>query len=76
MDRVYGVAAGGVQNAVDIEIAFRGGRCADVGGFVGFADVQRGTIRVGINGDGADIHLTQGADDAERDLAAIRDQNL
>ncbi len=47
MDGFGAVLAGGVQNAVDAQVAFRGGRRADVLGFVGHAHVQRGAVGIG-----------------------------
>ena len=45
-------------------------------GFIGFADVERRPVGIGIHGDGADAHFAQGANDAQRDLAAIGYQNF
>ena len=73
MNRICAVTAGGIEYPVDIQIALRRGRCPDVSGFIGLADVQSGTIRVGVNGHGADTHLTQCAYNPQRDLAAIGD---
>ncbi len=36
----------------------------------------QGAIRVGVDGNRADTHLSQRADDSQRDLAAIGYQNL
>ena len=44
--------------------------------FVGFADMQRSAIGIGVNGHRANAHLAQSANDAQSDLAAIGDQNL
>ena len=76
MDGVGAVAAGGVEDAVDAEVAFGGGAGADVGGFIGHADVERGAVGVGEDGDAGDAHFAEGADDADGDLAAIGDQDL
>jgi hypothetical protein len=76
MNRICPVAPGGIQYPVDIKIALRRGRCPEMGGFIGLADMQGGAIRVGVDGHGADTHLTQCAYNPQRDLAAIGDQNL
>ena len=76
MNGVDTVTAGGIEYPLDIQVAFRRRRSADMGGFVGFADVQRGAVRVGVDGHRANAHLAQRADDAQGDLAAIGDQNL
>ncbi len=75
MDGIHAVTTGGVEYALDMQIAFGGGGGADVGGFVGFAYVKGGAIGVGV-GHGSDAHLAQGADDAQSDLAAVGDQNF
>ena len=51
MDGVGAVPAGGVEDAVDAEVALGGGRGPDVRGFVGHADVQRRAVGVGVDGD-------------------------
>src|ERR1019366_5885782 len=76
---VYGVgavAAGGVEDAVDAEVAFGRGAGADVGGLVGHADVEGGAVGVGEDSDAGDAHFAQRAYDADGDLAAIGDQDL
>ena len=53
------------------------GRGADTGerlGLVGAHRVQRPGLVLGIDGDGAQAHLGSGADHAQRDLAAIGDE--
>ena len=44
--------------------------------FIGLADVERGTVGIGIDSDGTEAHFAKGADNAESDLAAVRDLNL
>src|ERR1700683_5527942 len=61
---------------VDPEIRLRCRRRTDVIGLVGFADVERGTIDIGIDGDSSDAHFAAGAEDAHRDLTSVGDQNL
>jgi hypothetical protein len=47
-----------------------------VASFIGFAHVERGSVGVGVDGHRTDAHLAQGADDTQRDLAAIGDQDF
>ena len=65
-----------VENFLNIEIRFAGSGRTDRVSFVGFADVERGTVDIGVNGDGSDPHFVTGADHAYRNLATIRDENL
>ena len=51
-----------------------GGPDADV--VVGEAHVQRLAVGLGVHGDRLDAELAAGADDAQRDLAAIGDQDF
>ena len=76
MDGFGAVFFGGVDDAIDAEIAF--GRCRrpDVRGLVGAPYVERGAVGVGIDRDAGDVHLPQRADNADCDLAAIGDQDL
>src|SRR5260370_703040 len=76
VDGIGAVAPGGVENAVDAQVAFGGRTGSDVGGFVSHADMEGGAIGVGEDGDAGDAHFAEGADDADGDLAAIGDQEL
>ena len=76
MNRRDAVAVGGIQNALDIQVAFWRGRSPDMRRFIGLADVHRGAVRVGIDGHRTDTHLPYSADDAERDLTTVGDQNF
>ena len=76
MDGLGAVLAGGVEDAVDAQVAFRGRRRADVFGFVRHADVQRGAVGIGVDRHAGDAHLAQRAHDPHGDLAAVGDQNL
>ena len=76
--RVDGVAAGGRgrgDEGRDVEVALRGGRRADVHGLVGEPDVQRVAVGGRVDGDGLDPELVAGADDPDRDLAPVGDQD-
>ena len=66
----------GLDDAVHVEIALRGRRGPDEDRLVGEADVEGGAVRLGIDGDARDAHLPAGPDDADGDLAAVRDQDL
>ena len=66
----------GVDDLLDHEIGFGGGRRADMHGLVGHFDVQRVLVGVGIDRDGLDAHLAGRLDDAAGDFAAVRDQDL
>ena len=76
MDGFGAVAARGVEDAVDAQVALRGGRGTQVRRFVGHADVERGAVGVGVHRHGADAHLAQRAHHAHGDLAAIGDQDF
>ena len=43
---------------------------------VGDAYVQCAAVGLGVDGDGPDPELTQRAEDADRDLASVRDEHL
>ena len=62
MDGIDSVAARGVEDAVDVEIAFGGRRGADVGGFVGKAHVQGGAIGIGVDRDAGDAEFLAARD--------------
>ena len=51
-------------------------RRADADRFIGEADMQAVAVGFGIHGDGTDAEIAAGADDAQRDLAAIGNQEL
>jgi hypothetical protein len=77
--RVHGVGAGAVDDVKDrlgVEVALGGALAAERVGLVGQAHVQRVAIEFGVDGDGGDAHLSTGAHDAHRDLAAIGDQDF
>ena len=67
--------AAGLDDLVDQQIAFSGGRRSDQDGFIGHFDMERITVRFGIDRDGLHPHAAGGLDDAAGDLAAICDQD-
>ncbi len=60
----------------DVEVAFRRHGGPDQERLVGLADVRGVAVDLRVDGDRADPHLLQRARDADRDLAAVCDQNL
>jgi len=64
----------GIQQAVDAQIAFRRGRWADMLCLIGHPNVQRGAVGIRKNRNAGDVHLTQRANDAHRDLTPVGDQ--
>ena len=60
----------------DVEIALRRGRRADADAFVGQPHMHRVRIGGRMHRDRGDSHLLAGAVDAERDFAAIGNQDF
>ena len=72
MNRVNVVLFRDRDDAGDVEIRLDGPfATADLVGFVGFEAVQREAIFLGVNRDGAQAEFGGGAEDTNRDLAAI-----
>ena len=74
-----GVGAGDLRGGddrgdVEVALARRGRTDADV--VVGVADVQRVAVGLGMDGHGLQAHFLAGQDDAQRDLAAVGDQDF
>ena len=74
MNRLRARASRAVDELYAVEITPRRCRRPDVERFVGHLDVQRVAVGVGIDRDRRDPHLARRADDAHRDLAAVRDE--
>ena len=76
---VDGLRAGeqrGGEDALLAEVAvLRRGR-TDADALVGEGDMQAVAVGLGVDGDGGNAHLLAGADDADGDLAAVRNQNF
>ena len=75
---MHGLGAGlaaGLDDLLDHQIAFGGGRRPDQDGLVGHFDMQRVAVGLGIDRDRLDPHAAGGLDDPAGDLAAIGDQN-
>jgi hypothetical protein len=67
---------GGRDDVGDVEVGFGGRRRADAHRFVGEADVHRVGVGGRMDRDRLDAHFVAGAVDAQRDLAAVGDQQL
>ena len=76
MDGFGAVLAGGVEHLFGHQIALRGGRRADVLGFVGHADVPGDPVGVGEDGHTGDAHFAQRANDAYGYLSPVGNQDL
>ena len=63
--------AGGLENALDVEIAFARRRRADSIGLVGLADVLGASVRVGEYGNGAHAEPPRRTENTAGDLAAV-----
>jgi len=59
-----------------VEVALRRRGWADSVRLVGETNVQRLAVSVGIDGDALDAHLARRPNDANRDLTAVRNENL
>ena len=75
MDRLGADLLGRGEDFLDRKVALRRRRAAERHGDVREARVQRGAVEVGVDGGDLDAHLARGAQDAQRDLAAVRDQD-
>ena len=76
---MHGLGAGlpaHLEDALDVEVALGRRRAAEQVRLVGALDVQRVAIELRVDRHGRDAHLAQRAGDADRDLAAIGDQDL
>ena len=75
MDRVASRSFRDLDDPRGIEVALARRRRADRVRAIGGADVQRVAVDVAVDRDRADAEVVAGADDAERDLAAIGDED-
>src|SRR4029079_9863227 len=60
----------------DVQVALARRRRSDAHRLVGELDVERVGVGRRVDRHRADAHLAQGADDAQRDLAAVRNEHL
>jgi len=75
MDRLATGVPGRRDQLGNGEIGFARGRGADEDRGVGVADVRSEAVRLGVDGDGLETFLVAGANHANRDFAAVRDQH-
>ena len=76
VDRLGAGLGGDREDLLDVQVALgRDGGTEQVG-LVGLADVAGVAVGLGVDGDRADAHLLERADDADRDLAAVCDQDF
>ncbi len=76
MDRVGGRDLRRADDGRHVEVALGGRVRADAHRLVGEAHVQRARVDLGVDGHGLDAELAARAQDAEGDLAPVRDQDL
>ena len=76
MDRLGARLLRRLDDLGDVQVALRRHRRADQEGLVGLAHVRGVAVDLRVDGDRADAHLLQRAGDADRDLAAVCDQDL
>ena len=76
MDRLAVGDGRGGDDGRDVQVAEAGRVRADADGLVGSLDGQGGGVGLGVGDDRADAELAAGADDPQRDLAPVRDENL
>ena len=67
---------GGADDGRHVQVAQRRGRRPDAHRFVGQQHVLEAGVGGGVHGDGLDAQLAAGAQDAQRDLAAIGDDDF
>ncbi len=76
MDGIGAGFPGGIENAIDAQVAFAGWRRSDRHRLIGIQNMQGGAVGVGVHGHGRITELAAGTNDANCDLAAVRDQDL
>jgi hypothetical protein len=74
VDRARACRRGGLEDRLRTQVGIDGGRAADPHGGVGGVHVGGGPVGLGVDGDGLEAHALGGGDDADRDLAAVGDQ--
>src|SRR6185437_4643028 len=76
MDRLGARLLGGGDDSIAEQVALGGWRRTDAHRFVGLAYVRRSRVRLAVDRNAGNAHLAAGANDAQRDLAAVCDENL
>jgi hypothetical protein len=62
------------DDRINIEVALRRWRRTDANGLVGSRNKRQIAVGIRVDGDALDPELATGADDAERNLSSIRDE--
>ena len=65
-----------LEEALDVQVRLGRRRRTEEVGLVGATHVQRVAVGLGVDGDRGDAELLEGADDANRYFAAVRDEDL
>jgi hypothetical protein len=76
VDGVGSRGACGIYQAVNAEITFGGRVGSNRNGFIGHANVQRGAIAVGVDGNRPEPEVATRPNDTNRDLTPVGDQDL
>ena len=76
MDLLRSSALGRVENALDREVALGRRSRPEEESLVRVRDVERGTVALGVDPDRADSEVAEGAEDADRDLPTVGNENL
>ena len=76
MNRIGTRSARDVEDRVNAEIAAGGLVRPEVEGLMCLADMARGAVAVGIDGDSRQPHLAARANDPDGDLAAVGDEDF
>ena len=76
MHRLRSGPARNLEQSLLVEVALGGRPGADQVRLVGRGDVEGAPVGLGIDGDGGDPELAQGAEDADGNLAAIGHENF
>ena len=76
MDRFRARVVGDLDYAFKLQIGLAGRRAPDVVCLIGIAGVDRGTVGVGVDGNGGDAKFAARSHHADGDLAAIGNQDF
>ena len=76
VDRVGAGDLGSADDRRDVQIAVGAPRRTDADVLIGKPHVERVLVGLGVDCDGLDAELATGINDAHRDLAAVRDEDL
>src|SRR5205823_3389900 len=76
VDRIGRGDFGGADDGWNMQVTLRRRSRPDAHGLVGEPNVERARVDFGVHGDGLHAELAARAQDAERDLAAVRDENF